>query len=228
MVSPFSKIQEMDYYMRVGVTIAATLLPVLVTMLYKWFSSSNNHSRRSRRQLETTTDYKVFLSFRGPDAREFVDILHRKLARANTRAFKDDEVNKGEELSHDTVKAIDECEVFVVVVSKNYANDTMCLREIAEITERQKQDDRRVMLPVFYMVEPKDVKFLIGPYQKSFMQHHRNFPEATVQRWKIAFSDVGSLKGWQVKSENEHGATAEQVSGAILSQLSKNSDNGGD
>ncbi|CAN1333772.1 Disease resistance protein L6 [Linum perenne] len=232
--------KKMDYYMKGAITVVVLLLPVL----YKWFSvvfgrrisnsvsiSNDNYLRRRNSDATTTSsDYEVFLSYRGPDTRhQIIDLLYRFLSVMKIRTFKDDDdLRKGEEQWLNVVKAIDQCKIYVVVVSRNYAHSTWCLKELVEILERQKQDRSRIVLPVFYMVDPHDVKFLIGPYEKVFTQHHRNFPEATVQSWKIALSDVGSMKGWHIKSQDEQAAVADQVSTTIWSYLNKNNDSARD
>ncbi|CAN0839495.1 Disease resistance protein L6 [Linum grandiflorum] len=150
-------------------------------------------------------EYEVFLSFRGPDTRsQFTDILYRFLVHSKIHTFKDDnELHKGEGIWPNLAKAIDQSKIYVLIISKSYAHSKWCLRELAEIVKRQKEDKRRIILPIFYMVEPRDIKHLTGPYQYAFQQYSDHFDEKTIQSWKDALSVVGTLKGWHVKTIDE-------------------------
>ncbi|CAN1747710.1 Disease resistance protein L6 [Linum perenne] len=73
------------------------------------------------------------------------------------------------------------------------------------------------------MVDPRDVRRQTGPYEVAFKQHNRNgFDEETIQCWKAALNEVGSLKGWHIKTKEEEVDVADVVSGVVWSHLSKN------
>ncbi|CAN1759389.1 Disease resistance protein L6 [Linum perenne] len=152
-----------------------------------------------------SVEYEVFLSFRGPDTRSHItDILYRFLIHSKIHTFKDDdEMRKGEGIWPTLVKAINHSKIYIPILSENYAHSKWCLKELAEIVQRQKQDNRRIILPIFYMVDPSDVRHQSGPYQKAFQQHEQTFGAPTVKIWKDALNEVGTLKGWHVKSNND-------------------------
>ncbi|CAN1195487.1 Disease resistance protein L6 [Linum perenne] len=170
-----------------------------------------------------SVEYEVFLSFRGPDTRrQITDILYRFLCRTKIHVFRDDnELRKGEEIGSNLRKAIDQSKIYVPIISKSYAHSKWCLIELAEIIQRNEQDTRRIILPIFYMVDPKDVRRQTGPYEDAFREHDKKYDERTIKNWKDALNKVGALKGWHVKNNDEQGAVADEVSADLLSRLSK-------
>ncbi|CAN1139149.1 Disease resistance protein L6 [Linum perenne] len=170
-----------------------------------------------------SVEYEVFLSFRGPDTRrQITDILYRFLRRTNIHVFRDDnELRKGEEIGSNLRKAIDQSKIYVPIISKSYAHSKWCLIELAEIIQRHEQDTRRTILPIFYMVDPRDIRHQTGPYEDAFQEHDKKYDEKTIKNWKDALNKVGALKGWHVKNNDEQGAVADEVSADLLSRLSK-------
>ncbi|CAN0842453.1 Disease resistance protein L6 [Linum grandiflorum] len=172
-------------------------------------------------------EYEVFLSFRGPDTRSNItNILYRFLTRSKIRTFRDDdELRKGEGIWPNLVKAICQSKISVVIFSPRYAESKWCLKELAEIVEHRKREKGHVILPIFYEVDPRDVRHQTGPYRSAFRQHERNeFDEDTIQSWKDALNEVGSLKGINTLNLifNRAADVADVVSGVVWSHLIKN------
>ncbi|CAI0428189.1 unnamed protein product [Linum tenue] len=153
-----------------------------------------------------SVEYDVFLSFRGPDTRyQITDILFRALVRLKIHTFKDDdELRTGEEIWPSLVNSIGHSKIYVPIFSKSYAHSRWCLKELAEIVENLKGDDkRRIILPIFYMVDPRDVRHQTGPFENAFREHAKqNFDPETIQKWKAALATVAELKGWHVKDND--------------------------
>ena len=53
------------------------------------------------------------------------------------------------------------------------------------------------VLPVFYDVEPSDVRKQLGAFPQAFIEHEKRFKEK-VKLWRAALSHVGNLAGWTV------------------------------
>ncbi|CAI0543833.1 unnamed protein product [Linum tenue] len=161
-------------------------------------------------------EYEVFLNFRGPDTRyQITDILYRFLVRLRIRTFLDDEnLREGEGIWPNLVEAIEQSKIYVPIFSEDYANSKWCLRELAAIVERQKHEEGCIILPIFYMVNPSDVRHQTGPFKQAFRKRSRSFDERTVQEWRDALSKVGALKGWHVESNDKY-ASLPRASGAI-------------
>nr|AAD25973.1 flax rust resistance protein [Linum usitatissimum] len=170
-----------------------------------------------------SVEYDVFLSFRGPDTRkQFTDFLYHFLCYYKIHTFRDDdELRKGKEIGPNLLRAIDQSKIYVPIISSGYADSKWCLMELAEIVRRQEEDPRRIILPIFYMVDPSDVRHQTGCYKKAFRKHANKFDGQTIQNWKDALKKVEDLKGWHIGKDDEQGAIADKVSADIWSHISK-------
>ncbi|KDO43999.1 hypothetical protein CISIN_1g041427mg, partial [Citrus sinensis] len=157
-------------------------------------AASHTSSSSTHHQI-LQTKYDVFLSFRGEDTRNnFTDHLHVALIRNGFVAFKDDEtLDRGNEISSELSKAIEESNVSIVILSKNYASSPWCLDELAKIVEcGNKRNDRKVFA-VFYGVDPTDRVF--AKYEEEFKENHEK-----VLKWRAALTRVASLAGWHLQN----------------------------
>ncbi|XP_040366849.1 TMV resistance protein N isoform X2 [Rosa chinensis] len=151
--------------------------------------------------------YDVFLSFRGTDTRtNFTDHLYAALKQKGIYTFRDDEeLNRGESIGPNLLKAIQESRYVIVVFSQNYADSSWCLNELAKVAECRRAMGQTV-LPVFYHVDPSDVRRQTGEhFGKAFEKHQERFggnPDK-LQRWKDALAEVGNLSGWHLKDGYE-------------------------
>ncbi|XP_022874291.1 TMV resistance protein N-like [Olea europaea var. sylvestris] len=119
--------------------------------------------------------YDVFLSFRGEDTRKgFVDHLYTTLHEKGIDTFKDDiELKRGSSISPLLQNAIERSKVALVIFSENYADSTWCLEEIAKIVECNQKFGQKIY-PVFYNVEPSDVRKQKGSYKDAFDEHAKD------------------------------------------------------
>ena len=53
------------------------------------------------------------------------------------------------------------------------------------------------MVPVFYHVDPSDVRKQTGPFEEAFDRHQENdrIDREKIQKWKDALTEVGNLSG---------------------------------
>uniref|UniRef100_A0A7N2MZ71 TIR domain-containing protein n=1 Tax=Quercus lobata TaxID=97700 RepID=A0A7N2MZ71_QUELO len=144
--------------------------------------------------------YDVFLSFRGEDTRyKFMGHLYEALIQKGIFTFKDDEkLERGEPISPDLLKAIEESRFAVVILSENYASSTWCLDELAKII-CCKNETGMTVLPVFHYVEPSDVRKQMGTFALAFAKHEEKENKERVEKWRDALTQVGSLRGWHLK-----------------------------
>ena len=140
--------------------------------------------------------YHAFLSFRGEDTRKgFTDHLYRALELAGIHTFRDDdEIERGANIAAELHKAIQESQVSIIVLSKDYASSRWCLGELANIMARETTDGHMV-IPVFYQVDPSDVRKQTGCFAQAFAKHEDRFEEAMVKEWRQALRDVADLGG---------------------------------
>ncbi|XP_020226171.1 disease resistance protein RPP5 isoform X2 [Cajanus cajan] len=154
--------------------------------------------------------YDVFVSFRGEDTRNnFTSFLFHDLSRNGIVAFKDDtHLHKGESIAPELLQAIEGSRLFIVVFSKNYASSTWCLRELAHICNCI-QTSQRCVLPIFYDVDPSDVRKQSGCYEKAFVEHEERFREdkekmEEVQTWRESLTRVANLSGWDIQNKPQY------------------------
>ncbi|KAL3016906.1 hypothetical protein AAZX31_06G242400 [Glycine max] len=159
-------------------------------------------------------EYDVFVSFRGEDTRNsFTAFLFEALKKQGIEAFKDDkDIRKGESIAPELIRAIEGSHVFLVVFSKDYASSTWCLRELAHIWNCIRTSSR-LLLPIFYDVDPSQVRKQSGDYEKAFSQHQQSsrFQEKEIKRWRKVLKHVGNLSGWDIRNKQQHAVIEEIV-----------------
>ncbi|XP_022717988.1 TMV resistance protein N-like [Durio zibethinus] len=143
--------------------------------------------------------YHVFLSFRGTDTRKnFTDHLYMALVQAGIRTFRDDdEIERGKNIWDEIEKVIfHQSKISIIVFSKDYASSKWCLNELVKIMEHRKSSQHNV-LPVFYDVDPSQVKKQTGSYAEAFARHEKTFKFEMdmVQKWRAALKEVVDLGG---------------------------------
>ncbi|KHN46557.1 TMV resistance protein N [Glycine soja] len=156
------------------------------------------------------TKYDVFVSFRGEDTRNnFSAFLFEALFENGIHAFKDDtHLQKGESIAPELLQAIQGSRLFLVVFSKNYASSTWCLRELAHICNCTIKASLSRVLPIFYDVDPSEVRKQSGYYGIAFAEHERRFrgdkeKMEEVQRWREALTQVTNLSGWDIRHRSQ-------------------------
>ncbi|XP_061353215.1 disease resistance protein RPV1-like isoform X3 [Gastrolobium bilobum] len=180
--------------------------------------SSNIQSSTSSRRI---CKYDVFISFRGTDTRySFVDHLLAHLSRKGLFAFKDDKrLEEGEPISSQLLQAIHDSRVFIVVFSPDYASSKWCLDEMASINECR-INLKQTVFPIFYRVDPSDVRHQHGVYGDAFDLHYEKFKQdlSKVNRWQEAMKALGGLVGWDVGNKPEFGEI-ENIVQAVIKTL---------
>ncbi|KAL1080328.1 hypothetical protein V6Z11_D10G286400, partial [Gossypium hirsutum] len=183
-------------------------------------ASSSSSSRQMKHQ--------VFLSFRGEDTRlNFTVHLLQALKDKGLNVFFDEEkLEKGEELSHALSQAIAASDLSILVLSKDYASSQSCLAELSDIMDRKrKPTDKHIVLPIFYHVDPSDVRNIGGTFKTSFEEHESKRPIEDMKRWKVAFAEIGASKGWHIeggKSDRFETEYIKDVVEYVLKKLNSN------
>ena len=146
--------------------------------------------------------YDVFINFRGEDTRfDFARNLYEALQQKGIHSFLDNErLIKGEEITPSLLKAIQDSRMAITIFSRNYASSTYCLDELVQILEHIYKKGRLV-LPIFYEVDPSDVRHQREHYREVFDQHERRLEndKERVKKWRQALRDAASLSGLHFK-----------------------------
>ena len=151
--------------------------------------------------------YDVFLSFRGEDTRNnFTAHLYDALRRKGIHAYIDDGLGRGDNIAPALFKAIEESRSSIIVLSQNYASSSWCLDELTKILEC-KETKKTMIMPVFYKVDPSDVRHQRKSFGEAFTKHEENLKndqvkvqrwKTTLTRWKTALTQVANLSGWHL------------------------------
>ncbi|CAL5431192.1 unnamed protein product [Camellia sinensis] len=161
--------------------------------------------------------WDVFLSFRGVDTRKkFTVPLYTELVQNGVRTFFDEDgLRGGHEISPSLVTAIEDSAAAIAVISKNYANSWWCLEELAKIIEC-----RKLLLPVFYQVDPSDVRRQTGPFEKDLQDLEHRFGVERVLRWRKAMEKAGGIAGWDTQVWRDEKLLIQSLLKNILTKLS--------
>ncbi|XP_031258095.1 TMV resistance protein N-like isoform X3 [Pistacia vera] len=147
--------------------------------------------------------YDVFLSFRGEDTRKnFTDHLYYALIEKAIFTFRDDEqLERGKEISSELFTAIEQSRFAIIVFSKHYATSTWCLDELAKIVDCM-EDKGQTAVPIFYDVDPSDVRKQRGDFKEAFDKHEEE-NQKKVQTWRSALKRVASISGYHLQERHE-------------------------
>ncbi|RYR71911.1 hypothetical protein Ahy_A02g006120 isoform A [Arachis hypogaea] len=140
--------------------------------------------------------HDVFVSFRGIDIRtSFLSHLTKDLHRNQIDFFVDDEkLHPGDEISPTLLRAIEQSYISLVIFSKHYASSRWCMEELVKIIECMEQY-KRIVIPVFYNVDPSHVRHQKGILAEAFDVHKERYEEEIMQSWKSVLKKTANLSG---------------------------------
>ncbi|XP_049405369.1 toll/interleukin-1 receptor-like protein [Solanum stenotomum] len=137
-------------------------------------------------------DYDVFLSFRGSTREKITKSLYDALDSKGIRVFRDSEgLTQGDQISTGLVEAINDSAAVIAIISSDYASSRWCVEELATFCELGK-----LVLPVFYKVNPSDVRRQQGTFFNDFRDLERKSKPEKMARWRNAMKTVGGISGW--------------------------------
>ncbi|KAK9200195.1 hypothetical protein WN944_015391 [Citrus x changshan-huyou] len=150
--------------------------------------------------------YDVFLSFRGEDTPDnFTSHLYYALSQKSIQTFIDDQLNRGDEISQSLVYAIETSAISLIIFSEGYASSRWCLDELVEILQC-KREYAQIVIPVFYRVDPSDVRNQTGPFGDSFSKLEERFKENSekLKSWRNALKEAASFSGFDSQNFSRH------------------------
>ncbi|GMY08061.1 disease resistance protein RUN1-like [Fagus crenata] len=185
--------------------------------------STENASSSSSSSSTPQWKYDAFLSFRGEDTRNnFMDPLYCALKQKGIYTFKEDEkLERGKSISPELLKAVEESRFAIVIFSRNYASSTWCLDEFTDVVGCMKEKGMTI-LPVFYNVDPFDVRKQVGTFGEAFDVHEERFKEniEKVQKWRDALKEVANIAGWTLPADGPETEIIQKIVKVILNKLS--------
>ncbi|KAH9727021.1 Disease resistance-like protein DSC1 [Citrus sinensis] len=187
----------------------------LLSVSFTKFASS----MASSSSLTVQSKYEVFLSFRGEDTRNgFTSHLAAALHRKQIQFFIDDEeLKKGDEISPAISNAIETSDISIIIFSKDYASSKWCLNELVKILDCKKMNGQ-IVIPVFYQVDPSDVRNQRGTFKKAFVHHENNFPDK-VQKWRDVLTEASNFSGYDSTESRKEAELVEKIAEDISKKL---------
>jgi len=157
----------------------------------------------SKLKPERVRIHDVFLSFRGEDTRSsFTSHLYAALKNFGIKVFRDDnELQRGDYISSSLSHAIEQSRISIIVFSKNYADSRWCLNELEKIMKCRRTIGQ-VVVPVFYHVDPSEVRNQTGKFGTAFeslLNKILNEVELALS-WKEALRVAAGLAGFVVSN----------------------------
>jgi len=143
--------------------------------------------------------YDVLINFNGEDIqRKFVSHLDSVLSAAGFSTFLHHE--NAVYPTHIQEPILNLCCVAIVVFTKTYSQSAWCLQQLQQIIKWQETYCRHV-LPVYYEIEPSDVRLQKGDFGKAFKATaHQTFSgeelEDGMSRWSHALTKAADSFGW--------------------------------
>ena len=143
--------------------------------------------------------FDVFLSFRYEDTHlGFTSHLYNALCQLGIHTFIDDNLPRGEQISTQLLETIESSMISIIIFSENYVFSTWCLDELVKIVECKKNG--QLVRPVFYNVDPSEVRNQKGKFGEVFAKHEENFKDnRKVQSWREALYEVANISSWHYK-----------------------------
>ena len=138
------------------------------------------------------------MSFRGDDTRaKFISHLYTALENAGIYVFRDnDEIQRGDQISASLLQAIGQSKISIVVLSRSYANSRWCMLELENIMDISRAQGM-VVVPVFYEIDPSDVRNQTGEFGEDFesLLSRTSVDTHKLSNWKTALAEVGGTAG---------------------------------
>ncbi|XP_027337067.1 TMV resistance protein N-like [Abrus precatorius] len=169
--------------------------------------------------------YDVFLNFRGEDTRRtIVSHLYNALLNAGVNTFMDDhKLPKGTELQPELLQVIEGSHISIVVLSKGYVRSAWCLNELEQIMQCRATYGQ-VVLPIFYDVDPSDVRHQKGAFGDALeafppKRYEGSAMKYVLSGWRSALTGVANLCGWDLRNYRSEGDLVKEIVRMVLSKL---------
>ncbi|XP_056851847.1 LOW QUALITY PROTEIN: probable disease resistance protein RPP1 [Raphanus sativus] len=213
----------MDLYLLL-VTVVATIFTLLFSRIFfivygkfkvhenKIIIASSPSSSSSPPSLQSSLPiHDVFPSFHGADVRKyFLSHLLKEFGSKGINLFIDNDITRGEFIGPELKKAIRGSRIAIVLLSKRYASSSWCLDELVEIMKCKEEIGQTVM-PVFYEVDPSDVKKQAGEFGKVFKKTCKGKTNEVTRKWSQALAQVATLAGYHSKNWETDAKMVEDV-----------------
>ncbi|CAN8276393.1 unnamed protein product [Cochlearia groenlandica] len=142
-----------------------------------------NFSRPYIESLAATPDYGIDLLFHN-----LLTEFERKGIRMFTNYY-------NREIEIGIEQALRRSRIVIVIISSNYASSSLCLIELVEIM-KCKVELGQIVVPIFYEVNPIDVRKQTGAFGKKFSKTCKGETKDYISKWRRALEDVANIAGY--------------------------------
>ncbi|KAM0025453.1 putative TIR domain, P-loop containing nucleoside triphosphate hydrolase [Helianthus debilis subsp. tardiflorus] len=152
--------------------------------------------------------------------------------QSGIRTFRDDDaMDRGKLLEPELKKAIRESAISVIVFSRDYASSKWCLDEVLTIIqEKERVSSKHEVVPVFYNVEPSDVRNQTGSFEEAFSGYDDMIEAETdpqkkvewlekVKAWRVSLRKAGSLTGMVLTAKGHEAKFIGKIVNVIKKKL---------
>ncbi|KAG2311130.1 hypothetical protein Bca52824_022687 [Brassica carinata] len=222
----------MDLYLLL-VTVSATIFTLLCSTIFfivygkfrvqeskiiAYYPSSPSPPS-PKLSLSSNCVHDVFPSFHGADVRKsFLSHFLKECRSKAINLFIDNEITRGEFIGLELRKAIQGSKIAIVLLSKRYASSSWCLDELVEVM-KCKQELGQTVMPVFYEVDPSDVKKQAGEFGKVFKETCKGKTNEVTRKWSQALAEVATLAGYHSKNWDNEAKMIEDVATDVAKKL---------
>ena len=153
--------------------------------------------------LHRDLQYDVFLSFRGSDTRKtFTEDLYQGLTWKKINTYIDNRLERGDEIGYALEAAIEQSKFSIIIFSQDYASSRWCLDELVHILKCKRRYGGRIVIPVFYEIDPSVVREQEKSYADTFVKHNERFKNNMdkVLIWRDSLSAAAALYGYHIQN----------------------------
>ncbi|KAF3793288.1 Disease resistance protein [Nymphaea thermarum] len=146
-------------------------------------------------------EFVAHVSFRRKESskrqQRFTNLLYAAFARECIKFSGEhgEEEEGGDQEVGKVVAAVERSEVFVPIFSRSFAESSRCLMEVEKMVEC-----KRRILPIFFDVDPSDVRRQRGPFEQPFADHEKRFSKEKVKAWRDALGETGEISGHDLRN----------------------------
>ncbi|KAH9288951.1 hypothetical protein KI387_033068 [Taxus chinensis] len=169
----------------------------------------------------SSVPYDVFINHRGIDAKhKLASDIFDALDRLGVRVFLDkEELQLGDFIPAQIQHAMRSSFLHIAIFSPSYAQSPWCLAELSFMLKTGNK-----IIPVFYNVEPADLRWVAkGIYASAFShhKHKRRYCSETLEDWKKALHDVSYYNGQMLKNDDDGGRLLKSIVNCVLKHMKK-------
>ncbi|CAH8289326.1 unnamed protein product [Eruca vesicaria subsp. sativa] len=161
---------------------------------------------------ETPPQHQVFINYRGDELRKsFLGFVVKAMRDAKINVFTDEAEVKGRDLQN-LFRRIEESKVAVAILSERYTESSWCLDELVKMKEQMDQD-RLVVIPIFYRLDATNCKRLLGAFGDNFRnleREYRSEPER-IKKWKEALISIPQKVGLTLAGHRDESELVDSI-----------------